>query len=234
MPYSFLALISVALFCLVHLFAEKTRKLPRATQGIILSTGGGVAIAYVFIDLLPKLAKSELVLHDAFGRFFPYFERHVYILALAGFLLFYIVDQSHKAFGQKGSMWLSLCSYALFNFFVGYAVCDKANPEVQPLVLFTIAMGLHYFVNDFSISKEHPNAYGRKARYILMASLFAGWALASIWQIPASAVALVSAFIGGGVIMNVIRHELPKDNPHSLGAFLFGAVFYSALLLTIG
>lgn len=234
MNYSVIALCSVVLFSFVHLFAAKTRKLSIGLQGKILSTGGGVAIAYVFVDLLPKLAKSELVLQSAFSGIFPYFERHVYVLALAGFLLFFLVDQSRQVFFEKGRFWLSLGSYALFNFFVGYAVCDKNNPEVQPLVLFTIAMGLHYFVNDFSISKEHPKSYGNMARWLLVLSLFCGWAAAVLWTLPAAAVALVSAFIGGGVIMNVIRHELPQNNPHSLSAFFAGAIFYALLLLTIG
>lgn len=160
------------LFSSVHIWASKTRALSHDVQGKILSTGGGVAIAYVFIDLLPKLAKSELILRDAFSGIFPYFERHVYILALAGFLLFFIVDQSHQIFNAKGRFWLSLSSYSLFNFFVGYAVCDKDNPEVQPLILFTIAMALHYFVNDFSLTSEHPKTYGSKGRWILIASLF--------------------------------------------------------------
>ncbi len=234
MSYSAFALISIIIFSLVHLFAIKTRALPKHWQAKLLSTGGGVAIAYVFIDLLPKLAKSELVLHDAFAGFFPYFERHVYILALAGFLLFFLVDRSREIFHSKGRFWLSCGSYTLFNFFVGYAVCDKNNMEVQPLILFTFAMGLHYFVNDFNISKEHPITYGSKARWLLILSLFCGWLTAFFWQLPAAAVALISAFIGGGVIMNVTRHELPKGNPHSLGAFFWAAIFYTALLLTIG
>lgn len=225
------ALLSVILFSLVHIFAVKTRKLPRHVQGTLLSTGGGVAIAYVFVDLLPKLAKSESVLQNVF---LPYFERHVYILALAGFLLFFFVDQSRQVFKEKTRFWFSLSSYALFNFFVGYAVCDKNNPEVKPLVLFTFAMALHYFVNDFSINKEHPHAYDNRARWILIGSLFLGWCVASLYSLMPAGVALISAFIGGGVIMNVTRHELPKTNPHSLKAFMLAAVLYALLLLTIG
>lgn len=230
MSYFVFALISVVVFASVHLFAKKARLLPKKLQAKLLSTGGGVAIAYVFIDLLPKLARSEIVLQD----FFPFLERHVYILALAGFLLFFLVDRSHEILDGKGRFWLSLGSYTLFNFFVGYAVCDKNNSEVKPLVLFTIAMGLHYFVNDFSMSKEHPHTYDRRARYLLIISLFLGWLTAFFWQLPPAAVALISAFIGGGVIMNVTRHELPKTNPHSLSAFLWAALFYTVLLLSIG
>lgn len=236
MPYSFFALISVVIFALVHLFAYKLKRLDRITHGRFLSAGGGIAIAYVFIDLLPKLAKSDLLVHQTLVEVyhFIYFERHVYIMALVGFLLFFTVGQSQTLLRMKARFWLTIASYSLFNFLVGYAVVDKDNPEVQPLVLFTIAIGLHYFSNDFSLSADHGKAYERVGKWILIASLFLGWLTGVFVTLSAMAVALVSAFIGGGVIMNVTRHELPKENPHSLGSFLLFAVLYTILLLCIG
>ena len=233
-PYSLLALISVVIFQLVHLFASKTEVLNARRRGRFLSMGGGIAIAYVFIDLLPKLAKSELFIQSSLSGFFPFFERHVYVMALLGFLLFFTVDKSRTHFSEKGAFWLSLASYAFFNFLVGYAVVDKDDPEVQPLVLFTFAMALHYFVNDYSLQRDHGALYEQKGRWLLVVSLFLGWLLGLFITLEQTAVALVSAFIGGGVIMNVIRHELPETNPKSLGAFLLSALLYTALLLSIG
>lgn len=233
-PYPAIALISVIIFALVHIFAQNTKAMDRISHGRFLSAGGGVAIAYVFVDLLPKLAQSDLIVQAALSGIFPYFERHVYIMALAGFLLFFVVDRSQTLLSEKGTFWLSLGSYALFNFLVGYAVVDKNDPEVQPLALFTFAMALHYFANDFALSKAHGYEYSHVGKWILIASLFLGW-LVGVWiTLPQTAVALVSAFIAGGVIMNVTRHELPAENPHSLGSFLLSAVFYTAILLSIG
>jgi hypothetical protein len=55
------AFIALTLFALVHLLAQKLRILPEKMQGKILSTGGGVAIAYVFVDLLPKLSPPQRI-----------------------------------------------------------------------------------------------------------------------------------------------------------------------------
>jgi hypothetical protein len=33
--------------------------------------------------------------------------------------------------------------------------------------------------------------------------------------------------------MNVTRHELPKENPNSLGAFLLSSALYTVILLSI-
>jgi hypothetical protein len=234
MPYSFLALISVTIFAFIHIYANKIRKFDEITQARFLSGGQGVAIAYVFINLLPKLCLNDVIVKQSLQGIFPYFEKHVYIMALAGFLLFFIVDRTHTESGNNKKYWFSLYSYALFNFLVGYAVTDKNNPEVKPLALFTIAMGLHYFANDYSLNKNHGREYAKIGKWILVFSLLMGWLVGYWASLSEVAIALVSAFIGGGVIMNVTRHELPMDNPRNLQAFLICAFIYTILLLTIG
>lgn len=113
MPYPLVALFSVIVFAFVHMWAEKVRTFGILSQGRFLSIGGGVPVSYVFVDLLPKLSKS--------------------------------------------------------------------NDLVQ------------------------------RMRWVLIASLFLGWFAGLTIQLSGIAVALVSAFIGGGVIMNVMRHELPEQ-----------------------
>lgn len=234
-PFSGLAFLAVCIFAAVHLWAQKITRMDGISHSRFLSAGGGVAIAYVFIDLLPKLSKNSSLVQSSLEAVFPYFERHVYVMALAGFLLFFAVDRSQVILkNPHGFFWLSMSSYALFNFLVGYAVVDPENPEVQPLFLFTFAMALHYFMNDFALSEAHGNQYRHFGKWLLIACLFLGWFAGLQMQLSQTAVALVSAFIGGGVIMNVTRHELPSDSPHSLGAFLLSALLYSIILLSIG
>lgn len=234
MPYPAIALISVTIFALVHLCAGQMRLLSLPFQSRFLSAGGGVAIAYVFVDLLPKLGASDAIVKDWAMGVFPYFERHVYVMALAGFLLFFIVDRLPSYVKSGRTLWLSIASYALFNFLVGYSVVDKDDPEVQPLALFTFAMALHYFTNDYALSKAHGQEYGHLGKWILVFSLYAGWFVGIYYVLHPVAIALLSAFIGGGVIMNVTRHELPEGNPNSLGAFLVACLLYTAVLLSLG
>lgn len=231
MEYGFSSFLAVLLFMGVHLFAHRAEEWGDRKHARLLSFGGGVAIAYVFIDLLSKLGISQSEVSKALEGFFPFFERHVYVLALLGFLVFFVVEKNERS---KKGYWLSLGSYAIFNFLVGYAVADKDDPEVQPLVLFTLAMALHFFTNDFSLSRTYEGIYHRSGRWILAAALVLGWVLGLAIELPATAVALVSAFIGGGVIMNVMRHELPRDNPNNLPLFLTAALSYAAILLFVG
>ena len=235
MTHSTAALIVVIIFALIHLWAEKSSLLALKSRSRLLSIGGGIAIAYVFVDLLPKLSKGDVLVTKRLWEIFPYFERHVYLMALLGFLLFFTVDRSEKFINNRSLFfWLSLGSYTFFNFLVGYAVVDKDNPEVQPLILFTVAMALHYFMNDYSLSEAHGDDYRFFGKWVLIISLFLGWVVGTWTELSETAVALMSAFIGGGVIMNVTRHELPEENPNSLGAFLFGTIAYMFILLAVG
>ncbi len=230
-PYSVLASLSVLIFALVHLLAPFLANLDTTFHSRFLSMGGGIAIAYVFIDLLPKLCKGDLVVKEVLQGVFPYFEKHVYVLALLGFLLFFLVSRLQKSSWEQVSFSLSLSSYALFNFLVGYAVTYKEDPDIQPLVLFTFAIALHYFTNDYTMSREHPQSYNAFGRWVLIGSLFLGWSVGSEFLIAPAAIALVNAFIGGGVILNVTRHELPTKTSNNTFWFLFGAFFYTVLLL---
>lgn len=233
-PYPLGALLSIAVFIGVHLLTARMQPTGSLWRGKFLSMGGGIAIAYVFIDLLPKLCKGDIIVQQAFSGIFPFVERHVYVMALCGFLLFFAVDRLKGTSWQQTSFALSMASYAIFNFLVGYAVTYKNDPDIQPLALFTLAIALHYFTNDYTLNKEHGEAYKSYGRWVLASSLLAGWVVGNLFIISSAAIALINAFVGGGVIMNVIRHELPTDNPNSTATFLIGAIFYTAILFAVG
>jgi predicted membrane protein len=226
-PYSVLALISVTILAAVHLYTESVQKW--VSKWWLLAAGSGCSLAYVFIDLLPKLNQKSLAMQAVFAKSMPYLERHAFFMALMGFLLFYIVDYKSRVKKNEKNSWLPLGSYALLNFLVGYAVVDKANLEVQPLVLFTIAMSFFYFTKDYTLQTPEFHQLGR---WILIGALFMGWLIGVFIVLPQAAVALVSAFIGGGVIFNVTRRVLTEK--HSLIVFLSSTLIYTFILMAIG
>lgn len=235
MSYTFISFLSLFVIATVHFLASYLNRKGVLFHSKFLSIGSGIAIAYVFIDLLPKLSRNEDNLKVFFDRFFPYMEHHVYIMAFLGFLLFFVVDRTENIVKNRETyFYISVGSYSLFNFFVGYAIVDQNNTEVQPLILFTFAMALHYFMNDYSLKESHGRAYNHVTRWILICSLFMGWLVGLKTEISASAIALVNAFISGGVIMNVTRHELSLTTANSCHAFLISALLYAVVLLNIG
>ena len=220
-------LISLCVLAAIHLFANRPRILGWIWRGQFLSFASGVSLAYVFVDLLPALEKGEPVLKRSFDQLIPYLELHTYLIALVG-ILFYYGIQSRAS--SKKNQWLPLSGYLLFNFFIGASLSDSSNPEIQPLTLFTIAIGLHYFIQDHQakISKN------KLILTSLILSLFAGYLTGYLARIPDTVTAIGISFVAGGVLLNIFQYELPKKEKGGYFWFVCGAVLYTAILLSLG
>lgn len=228
----FLSLIALAA---VHLFANKAKVLGWVWHGRFLSFAAGISFAYVFIDLLPALEKGQPALKRTFAEFIPYFDRHAYVIALFGVLFYYgIQTKSEAQTGVKRSFWLAISGYLLFNFFMGASLADSTNPDIQPLLLFTVAMGMHYFVRDHNAVIDDPVLFETDGRWWLVAALFGGYVVGYLTHIPDAIVAIVVSFLAGGVFLNALRYELPKREQLGYPFFLFGSLLYTGILLSLG
>ncbi|KAF3363348.1 Uncharacterized protein PHSC3_000102 [Chlamydiales bacterium STE3] len=222
---------SIVLLCLIHLFANQVKYLGWIWHGRFLSFSGGVSFTYVFVSLLPELAKGQAAIDQA--GIFPYFEKHVYLIALLGFLFFYSTQSvSTKDDYKELGFFTSMASYTVFNLLIGSAIADRANLDVQPLLLFTLAMGLHYFVNDHNLRETHKNMYEDFGRWLLTLALILG-AVFGFWMpIQDTVVAILMAFAAGGVLFNVMRYELPNND--NVSYFCLGSLLYATMLMSIG
>lgn len=219
--------ISLLILAMIHLFANQAKVLGWVWHGKFLSFASGISFAYVFVDLLPALAKGEPVLKTTFQDFVPYLDRHTYLIALLGILFYYGV-QSHQSLHQK--RWLLLSGYFLSNFFIGASLSDSTNPEIQPLALFTIAIGMHYFVRDhISGISDH-----RLILAVLIAVLFLGYFIGSLTKIPEALTTIGISFVAGGIFLNVLHYELPKQEEGGYLWFVLGSLCYAAILLFLG
>jgi len=236
--YNVHAFLAVTCLVFIHIFGIKARILGSIWHTRFLSMAGGIAVAYVFVEMLPKLGVSQITLHDISADLIPLKERHVYIVAFLGFLFFYGSDristnqQKNKA---NLAFWLNMISYVFLNFLVGYEIVDMHDPFVQPLYLFTIALGLHYFITDHSLREKHADIYDDLGRYILSGALFFGFIAGLLTELPKSIVIYGVAFVAGGVILNVLSHELPNDQKsQSFAFFSLGGILYSIILVFEG
>jgi hypothetical protein len=225
------AFFVLVIFIFIHLFANQAHVLGWLWHARFLSFAGGVSFAYVFIDLLPTLEKGQPLLKQVIDPVIPYLDRHSYLIALLGVLFFYGLQ------GAKGptyrSFFASIGGFSLFNFFVGASLSDENNPDIQPLALFSIAMGLHYFVHDHNLREGQEVLYDKYGRWILSIALILGWLLGFFVKIPVPIINMVIAFVAGGVLLNVMRYELPKREPGTYKYFLFGALLYTTILLQL-
>ena len=223
----------------LHLFARRIRfrDIPRSR---VLSAAGGVAVAYIFVRLLPELGEAT----EQVAGLLPDVAHDVYLLALTGLGLFYGVERAAKnskrrhraATGEprasSAATWLSFVSYGVYNALIGYALL-RDQEDLQSAVMFAIAMGLHFAVNDHSLRTEHQHAYDGVGRWFLAGAVVVGALVAVFLTLPEAVIGALLAFIGGGVILNVMKEELPEERESSFGAFVVGAVAYTLLLLAL-
>ena len=224
----------------VHLFAYRLLFLDVIPRSPWLSLSGGSAVAYVFVHLLPELQHRGAAIEES-GSVLVQFEQHVYLVALLGFTVFYgleqFVRQDDAPDGDTGpgnsteAFWVHIGSFALYNALIGYLLLHREETGVESLLLFFVAMALHFLVNDYSLREHHGRAYRHYARWLLAGSVFVGLAVGYVTPISELHLAVLFAFLAGSIVLNVIKEELPADRESHFWAFAAGVVGYSALLL---
>ncbi|MCQ4310411.1 hypothetical protein NAV33_00640 [Pseudomonas stutzeri] len=214
-------------------------RLPRSRW---LSMAGGVSVAYVFVHLLPELARGQEVIDGSDIQLLSYLEHHAYLLALLGLAIFYglerLIKQRRRELREheephSGVFWLHITAFAIYNGLIGYLLVHGENNNTTTLVLYCIAMGLHFLVNDFALQSDHKDLFSRRGRWLLSVMPVVGWALGTTTEISELAVSAVTAFVGGSIILNVLKEELPEERNSRFGAFLLGSIGYSMLLLSV-
>jgi zinc transporter ZupT len=88
-------------------------------------------------------------------------------------------------------------------------------------------------VNDSGLREHHKHIYDRIGRWILAAAIIVGWVLGSATEIGKTAIAVLFAFLAGGIVLNVLKEELPEERESRFWAFALGAGIYTALLLAL-
>jgi hypothetical protein len=233
------ALIAIGL-ALTHLFSGKLQfaPIPRSRW---LSAAGGVSVAYVFVHILPELNRHQAVLEQVESEVISDLEHHVYLIALLGLTVFYGLERIAKLSRQRrkgdttspGVFWLHIASFSIYNGLIGYLLLHREQPGIISLLLFSGAMALHFVVNDSGLRQHHKHIYDRIGRFLLAAAIIVGWVLGSTTEIGLAAIAVLFAFLAGGVILNVLKEELPEERASRFWAFALGAGIYTAILLAL-
>ncbi|ADB60472.1 conserved hypothetical protein [Haloterrigena turkmenica DSM 5511] len=234
---------------LVHVFAGRLRFLEAIPRSRWLSVAGGVSVAYIFVHLLPEVGAAAAAIDES-GTVLATVDRHVYLVTLAGFVVFYGLERfavigtdADDATGTETDggdeperspddvFWVHASSFAAYNALIGYLLVHREEPGVASLTFFFVAMALHFVVNDFGLREHHGRIYHRYGRWLLAAAVLLGATVGYVTPVSEFVLALLLAFLGGGVILNVIKEELPSKRRSRFWAFAVGAAAYTLLLL---
>lgn len=211
----------------------------------IISFSAGMAVAYVFVHLLPEVGEaSARVARVGEELRLPYADLRVYAAALVGFIVFYGLAQvrcSGLADTPEGAGEASerfhlkalTASYALYVFVVNYVMAHTMEAGGGRLALFALAMGLHFLGIRYGLRRDAPPLYEAWGKHLLAGSALAGWAMAVVLPLGEQAANLLLGFVAGAVIMNTVIVELPGEREGRFYAFVGGGALYTAVLLLI-
>lgn len=240
-----LAALYAALFATIHLFIGKAVFLNVVPRSAWLSMAGGASTAYVFVYLLPKLADAQGKLRPHLGPL-GFLDNHIYFVAVVGLAAFYGVDRVIQISNQReregredddrtGSpvFWLHIGSFTLYNVLIGYLLLGRGEEGTIPLTLYFVAMALHLVTTNFGLFEEHPESYQSVGRWLLTGAVLLGAGIGALMPIDERLLGVLLAVLAGGIVLNVLREELPEARESRFRPFFAGAVGYGLLLMAV-
>lgn len=228
----------------LHVTAPRIRTLPGVPERATGSFAGGLAVAYVFLHLLPELAAGNEAIGTALRNVVdptPLFDLAVFAVALAGFAAFYGLERLAAQAGARtgaepnaGIYRLHLAAFLGYNFVITYTMALRVRTGVGFAILFTVAIGLHFILTDRGLAESYPRRFPATGRYALVGALLLGWVVSAVTA-PTSAllVSLLTALLSGSVLLNVFKEEIPDRRRSSFLWFCIGLVLYAGLLTLV-
>jgi hypothetical protein len=189
--------------------------------------------------VLPELADHRSTFSAALEISGAAAERSVYLVALVGLSIFYGLERAAKISRKRSAedrvgsrvLWLHIGSFALYNVLIGYLLLHREATGWRPLLIYFFAMALHFVTSDFGLREDQKQTYDSVGRWVTAASVLMGWALGLATTVPEITVGFLFAFLAGGVVLNVLKEELPEERRSRFWPFAAGGAGYAALLI---
>ncbi len=219
-------LLTTVLLAAGHLFGARVGRRLDIAEHSAHSFGGGMAIAYVFLHLLPELEKGDQVLGHS-----------IHLVALAGFVGFYATEHWIVRHGEARA-WafrLRIGLHAIYNWLVIYALPEAVDKGLGYALLLSAALGLHLLSTDYTLRSRYAVEFESWGRWALAAALVAGWVTDLFYEPVNPLVADTwTALLAGFVLCNVFREETPDYRTARFGWFLAGVIVYAVPSLFLG
>lgn len=223
----------------VHLFAGRLRFLDQIPRSRFLSAASGSSVAYVFLHLLPELTLAQGRIEEALNGAAGGMDHHAYFLAAIGLTTFYGLERLAYRRSRAGLsrdpdenatiFWVHVGSFGAYNLLIGYLLAERSADRAE-YVAFVTALALHFVVNDYGLRKHHQDRYRRLGRWLLSLAVVLGALAGAVVVLPGFLVLAFLAFVGGGIVLNVLKEELPPDRESRFWPFAAGMLIFGSFL----
>ena len=222
-----LTFIVALVFSAIHIWSEKLYGFLYKSERVAVSFGGGMAVTYVFIHLMPELEKGSKLLGIG-----------VHFITLIGFLIFYGIQhycwriRSRSLKKNPLIFYLNLGFYCIYNGLLIYVIPELFDRSLLFIFLYIFAMSLHLISADRSLSEDYSHEFKSWGRYVLVASVIAGLTI-DIFTEPANELVsdVLTAILAGSLMFNIFKDELPNPENSSFRWFCGGVGLYLILLV---
>ena len=224
-----------AMLASLHLWFPwfETRLAPRIPAWLPFT--GGAAVGYVALYMLPKLGDKtvEIMAKSEVGatEFWLY---RLYLFLLAGIVAEVIADRIERTNEHSwGALGFDIVVHAVYGFFAGLLVVESPRAGALPRLLIATALGLHLMGMVHHLRLQHAALYDGALRWLLFATVLGGVLVGELYTLPGGAIAAMTAFVSGVVLVTVMANELPDPERHRISPFLAGAGLFTLLIMAL-
>lgn len=238
-----LSLLIIIGFVIIHIFTNYIKFLDRKPRNRLMSLVSGGSIAYVFLHLVPELTHYQEVAEKAeLPQWMENIDYITYLATLAGLALFYAINQSSEKSQEhnkrkknmtrpsKDIFIMEISAFAMYNMLIGYLLVELSGDYAIDYIIYFIVFSFHFIANNRILHLTHEDLYTKAGRWILAVSVFLGWLMYQLTPTSDLVIAFFSAFLTGGVVLNILNDELPDEKNNSFPSFIAGIIFITVLL----
>ncbi|MCW4022883.1 MAG: hypothetical protein ACOWW1_09310 [archaeon] len=240
------ALIPALYFMLIHFLSPKIYQEFKQHKKKIFSLFGGIAAAYVFVDLLPKLEQAQ----DHIRNLFQGLPNFVYSvaapsMAFLGFMIFFGIEhlaissqeknemENNDSISNRKTFAVHLGNILFINLIVGYLLRFEAELGTFALALYSIILSLHFITLDESMEDHYSKDYTSFGRYVAGLAPLVGWVLSVFFPENQSEGYIILAVVTGAVLFNSIKNEIPSTTESNVKMFFVGASITAITLFIV-
>jgi hypothetical protein len=200
------------------------------------SFGGGVGLAYVFLQLFPEI-----------DNVYEWMGEHVHLITLLSFLAFYAlevwlvvrasrrlaqrdVSATEEAAGEGATVfWLHVGIVAFYTAMIVFALPDEIAEDALFAVVGGLTIGIHLVCKDYAMRCDLDERFQSTGRYVLAAAPLVGWAAHRLLDPSEELLDVSMAVLAGLLIQSVFRDEVPRPDRAAFGWILVGVATFAAL-----